>query len=470
MDRQELGAYVGAMPEPAAAPDDPPRAAGRNSIIWPRSWARGPRGSSLLLLGVVAAALIGNVMLMWQTITAERSQREQADRTNSVLLALRDISRTATNAETGQRGYFITVDRRYLAPYIAAREQYRPNLARLRTLMGPDIVPRQRELLDQIDQLNEAKFAEMGETVHAIEAGDLLEARRRILTDEGQEVMERLRRAISELQAIEATSFNQARDEAIASEAWIVPTLIAMLLFILLALVLGLLQVVRTADAEARAANARELGLARDRADLLARELNHRIKNLFAVVLAIVKMTARDAPEAKSTVDRITQRIHALLTAHDVTQGTSAHRSADLAELVQIALKPYRSDENRCRIGGPPVELPERHVIPLGLVLHELTTNAVKYGAWAHPGGELAVRWTLTTGRLRLDWHETCAAPVAYASQPGSPPADPGAADTGRRGFGSTLINGSARQLGGTIEQKFHPGGIAVRIEFPLSV
>ena len=96
-----------------------------NTSRWNRGrWNRGPRLPSLLLLGFVAAALIGNVVLMWQTISAERTQREQANRTNSVLLALRDVSRTAVNAETGQRGYFITVDRRYLGPYIAAREQY----------------------------------------------------------------------------------------------------------------------------------------------------------------------------------------------------------------------------------------------------------------------------------------------------------------------------------------------------------
>ena len=473
MDRPELGAYVEPMPHPSADPDAQSRAATPDTAFiprgnWRRSWSRGSRGSSALLLAFVAVALIGNVFLMWQTIAAERSQREQADRTNSVLMALRDISRTVTNAETGQRGYFITLDRRYLAPYIAAREQYRPNLARLRTLIGPDVSPRQRELIEEIDQLNEAKFAEMGETIADVQAGNLLEARRRILTDEGQDVMERLRRAVAELQAIEATSFNQARDEAIASEARIVPALIAMLLFILVALVLGLLQVVRTADAEARAANARELGLARDRADLLARELNHRVKNLFAVVLAIVKMTGRDAPEAKSTVERIAQRIHALLTAHDVTQGASAHRSAPLAELIETAIKPYRSEENRCRIEGPPVELPEHQVVPLGLVLHELTTNAVKYGAWAHPGGELAVCWTHTNGQLALDWRETCALPEASATQPATPPADWGAAASDRRGFGTTLIDGSARQLGGTIEREFRPDGIAVRINFPL--
>lgn len=419
-------------------------------------WSRGPRLPSLVLLAFVALSLIGGVMLMWQTIVAERAQRAEASRTNAVLLALRDINRTAVNGETGQRGYFITLDRRYLAPYLAAREQYHGNLTRLRQLMGPDLKPEQRELLDQIEQLNEAKFAELGDTVAQIQNGEMLEARRRILTDEGQDVMERLRRSVADLQSVELASFERSQNEAIESEAKIIPTLLALLVFILLTLGLGLLQVIRTADAEARASHAQELTLARDRADLLARELNHRVKNLFAVVLAIVKMTGRDAPEAKPTVDRIAERIHALLTAHDVTQGTSAHRSAMLVDLVETALRPYRSDQNLCEIEGPAVELPEPKVVPLGLVLHELTTNAVKYGAWCKPGGELAVRWRVVGDRLRIDWRERASEPL---------PVQP---DPARRGFGSSLIEGSARQLGGSIEREYGPTGAHVRIEFPV--
>lgn len=417
---------------------------------------RRTRLPSLLLFGMVSLALISAVMLMWQTITAERVQRAQASRTNSVLLALHDLSRATVNAETGQRGYFITLDRRYLAPYTLAREQYQPIVNRLRGLMGEDLPPRQRELLDEIGHLSTARFAEIDETVAEIESGALLEARRRILTDEGQDVMERLRRAIGGLEQLELAAFNRARDEATDSEARIVPTLIVLLVLIVLALGLGLMQVIRTADAEGRAANAAELALARDRADLLARELNHRVKNLFAVVLAIVRMTGRDHPEAKPTVDRIAERIHALLTAHEVTQGNSAHRSARLADLVEIALKPYRSPDHLCTIAGPDVELPERAVVPLGLVLHELTTNAVKYGAWAQEGGELAVNWAVDGDRIRLDWLET------HVPRTGAEN------DRSHRGFGSALIEGSARQLGGSIERTFNPSGIAVRIEFPL--
>ena len=426
----------------------------------PRPWhRRGPRLPTLLLLGFVAFALIGCVMLVWQTITTERTQRAQAMRTNAVLLALRDVSRTAVNAETGHRGYFITLDRRYLAPYLVAQQQYRAKMETLRDLMGPDISERQRVLLDQIEMLNEAKFAELSESVTAIQSGALLDARRRILTDEGQDVMERLRRAVASLEFIELGALNAARREAEASEARILPMLLILLVMIVLALGLGLAQIIRAADAEAQAANARELALARDRADLLARELNHRVKNLFAVVLAIVKMTGRNAPEAKPTVDRIADRVHALLNAHEVTQGNSAHRSAHLTDLVETALRPYRSEESQCTYEGPAVTLPDRAVVPLGLVLHELTTNAVKYGGWARAGGRIDISWSVTPeDRLEFEWRETVI-PTG---------GEEAARDPGKKGFGTTLIDGSAKQLGGSIDRRYGPTGIAVRIEFPL--
>ena len=108
-------------------------------------------------------------------------------------------------------------------------------------------------------------------------------------------------------------------------------------------------------------------------------------------------------------------------------------------------------------LDGPGIELPERAVVPLGLVLHELTTNAVKYGAWSKPGGMLTVRWRCPDGRLVLDWEE----------QGGEPPSA-GSGEPAHRGFGSALIDGSARQLGGTIERRFKPEGVKVRIDLPL--
>jgi two-component sensor histidine kinase len=122
--------------------------------------------------------------------------------------------------------------------------------------------------------------------------------------------------------------------------------------------------------------------------------------------------------------------------------------------LIEITLAPYRSDRMPAKISGPETLLPAQHVTPLGLVLHELTTNAVKYGAWAN-GGLLTVNWQITNGQLILNWTEACEiAEIEPASE----------------GFGSMLMVSAARQLGGTIERSFAPHGVHVGIVIPLEV
>ncbi|MFA9200144.1 MAG: CHASE3 domain-containing protein, partial [Cypionkella sp.] len=96
------------------------------------------RGGALAVFALVAVSLLGAVALIFQTIEAERGAREQARRTGAVLAELGNVRSAVLNAETGQRGYLITLDQRYLAPYRLAREQYGPALARLRARMARD--------------------------------------------------------------------------------------------------------------------------------------------------------------------------------------------------------------------------------------------------------------------------------------------------------------------------------------------
>lgn len=391
------------------------------------------------------------MFLVFQTIEAERAEREQVRRTSEVLMELRNINRAALNAETGQRGYLLTLDRRYLEPYLMGREQYGPALDRLRNLIGPDATARQQELLDEIENLTESKFAEMAETVELIEQRQVLDARRGILDDRGAEVMARLRRATREMEQIENRILIHAASETARAEGRVLPLLGAILLLLVVALVLGYILVTRAARAEAEAAQAAALGEARDRADLLARELNHRVKNLFAVILAIVRMSAKDSPEAKPVIERISDRIHALLTAHEVTQGTLERPVASLRTLIETTLAPYRSDKLPAEIEGPDVELPARQVTPLGLVLHELTTNAVKYGAWS-TGGRLEVRWRTADGVIVIEWRER---------------GEAGGEEPERKGFGSLLMTSAARQLRGEIDRRFGRGGVEVTITIP---
>lgn len=414
--------------------------------------SRVTRWTNFALLSVIGAAMLAGLFLVFKTIDAERAQREQSRKTARVLVELRNVGNAALNAETGQRGYLITLDKRYLEPYQTGRTQYQPALGRLRESLGDRATARQLQLLDRIENLTQAKFAEMDESVGLLRGGALLDARRQLLSDEGQEVMVRLRQTIREMEQIEGQLLDQTATETADAEARVLPLLTGVMVLLLISLLLGYRLVFRTAQAEARAEQSAALAEARDRADLLARELNHRVKNLFAVILAIVSMSARDEPTAKPVIERISSRIRALLTAHEVTQGTENQPPASLGNLIETTLAPYRSDRVRAEISGPETLLAAEHVTPLGLVLHELTTNAVKYGAWANDG-VLAVTWKIDDGQLTINWDEDC--PITDL-------------EPARQGFGSMLMNSAARQLRGTIDRKFEPDGVNVRIVIPL--
>ena len=407
---------------------------------------------SLALFALVALALLAATWLIFSTLRAERAERVQVAQTREVLDALRDIVVATVNAETGQRGYIITLDRRYLSPYLVGAATYPEAMRRLHALLDPAAGAGQRDLLARVEKLADAKFGEMAEGVSLVDDGLVLDAKQRLLSDEGQNLMVELRATVAELEAIESARLDRAAADSLRLESRMAPLLAGLLVLILGALVMGLWQVVRGARAEALAATAHDLGEARDRADLLARELNHRVKNLFAVILAIVKMSGKGDPAAKPTIDKIAQRLHALLRSHEVTQGATANPVVDLRELVETALAPYRLDATRCRIEGEAVTLRATLAVPLGLVLHELVTNAVKYGALADTNGKLAVEWLRDGVRVRVRWREDGA---------------PLAAGPAGEGFGSMLIASSARQIDGTIERSFHPGGVEVVMDFP---
>lgn len=425
--------------------------AGESGLRW---WQRAPRIPTLALFAVVALALLGTFALILATVEAERTQREQAARTSGILASLDEIVRATMSGETGQRGYFITSDTRYLAPYREGAAQYTADLARLREQMGSDLPIEQSRLLAEIGRLGDAKWAEMSDVIDLVAQRRIPDAHARVLSDEGQLAMQGLRRAVARLEDIERVKLDEAVERAAVAESRILPSLAALFVVIVCALALGLWQAIRKAEAEALAEGAAAIAEARDRADLLAKELNHRVKNLFAVILAIVKMSARGDTAAAPAVDRIAKRIHALVTAHEVTQGTGQDQTVDFADLIGKVIAPYKSSSERCELTGGTMVLPGKHAVPLGLVLHELVTNAVKYGAWSQAGGLLRVTWSHAGGQARVVWEEHGVATSAP--------------EPGREGFGSALIRSSERQLDGTIERRFGESGIVVEMTFPL--
>ncbi|KAJ8134926.1 hypothetical protein OY671_011861, partial [Metschnikowia pulcherrima] len=151
----------------------------------------------------------------------------------------------------------------------------------------------QTESVDEIERSGDAKWAEMGATVTSVARGEIAAAHARILSDEGQLAMDGSREAVGRSETVERARSADASHRAARTEARIVPSSSSSFAVIVCASASGSWQTVRMSRAEAAAANAEAIAEARDRADSLAKESNHRVKNSFAVISAVVKMSAR---------------------------------------------------------------------------------------------------------------------------------------------------------------------------------
>lgn len=194
-----------------------------------------------------------------------------------------------------------------------------------------------------------------------------------------------------------------------------------------------------------------------DRQKLLSRELEHRIKNTLAMVGAIASQTFRTAATKEDARTIFDARLSALNHAHEILTSTS-WTSASMSAVVQGALAPHRSGEGRIKIDGPEVDLTARQALSLALALHELATNATKYGALSVPGGTIGVSWDCRrdgeSRRLRFEWRES-----------GGPAVQPPT----RRGFGSRLIERTlSSDFDGSVSMDFRPEGLVCHFETTL--
>ncbi|MBL4718075.1 MAG: PAS domain-containing protein [Erythrobacter sp.] len=195
----------------------------------------------------------------------------------------------------------------------------------------------------------------------------------------------------------------------------------------------------------------------------VAEELRHRTDDLFAVLVAIVRLSARNSQDVGELSSKIERRVEALAGAHRVSLAAEGlnHDRSNLRDLVEAVMRPYRSARgDRIDLGGELIELPRKHVTPLGLTLHELATNALKYGALAHQDGKVTIDWEVAEGTLVIEWEETRgqgAIPLA---------ANPEIKGTGS---GTRLIEGVIRGLGGGVEMRFEPTGFQATIRVPAA-
>jgi len=188
-----------------------------------------------------------------------------------------------------------------------------------------------------------------------------------------------------------------------------------------------------------------------ERRELITQEIKHRMGNLLAVVQAIARKTFGDADAA--LVGQFNARLRALANAQTLLIDSETH-PADLADVVRAALTAHRSSNDRWKLAGPAIALNGRRAHALTLALHELATNAFKYGAMSVEAGHVELTWSVTDDRLSFCWREF-GGPQVTAPE--------------RRGFGSSLITqhlGSA--FAGAVELSFDTTGIICRLVAPL--
>ena len=192
---------------------------------------------------------------------------------------------------------------------------------------------------------------------------------------------------------------------------------------------------------------------AEERQVLLAREVDHRAKNTLAVVLSVLRLTR--APTTKDFIATVEGRVHALAATHNLLSATR-WEGADLGKIVEEEMAPYHANHRqRVITGGPAVVLLPATAQAVALALHELATNAAKYGALSTETGTLSVTWRAEGDALVLDWTET-----------GGPPA----AEPARLGFGLTIVRSSIEaQFRGGVSYEWRRDGLRCTLSIPAA-
>jgi two-component sensor histidine kinase len=192
--------------------------------------------------------------------------------------------------------------------------------------------------------------------------------------------------------------------------------------------------------------------------ELLAGEMSHRVKNLLAIASGLTSITSRSAETTQEMAEQLTGRLSALGRAHDLVRpikGSDGHATL-LGDLLTVLLAPYEDDRafaDRLRVAVPRMGIGEHSSTALALVIHELATNSLKYGALSDKSGTLDLSCVLEADDVVLIWTEHGGPPVTAPSKPG---------------FGSALLNSSVeRQLRGSITYDWRTEGVIITLRMP---
>lgn len=199
-----------------------------------------------------------------------------------------------------------------------------------------------------------------------------------------------------------------------------------------------------------------ELRRAEERQNVLIKELNHRVKNILATVQSIIHQILRKDALQSETRIRITERLIALSSAHDVLTRQN-WQYADLMEVICEAMQPYTDPQApRVELAGPTVKLAPSVAVAMAMALHELGTNAVRHGALSAPSGKVRISWRIAeTGAVELEWRER-GGPLVKG-----PPSE--------TGFGSRLLQGLIAEFGRAADVDFTPTGLVCRLTAPVA-
>jgi PAS domain S-box-containing protein len=199
---------------------------------------------------------------------------------------------------------------------------------------------------------------------------------------------------------------------------------------------------------------------AEEKQHLLLREMNHRVKNLFALAAAVITLSVRSAETPRVLAESVRDRLAALARAHDLTlpdlrEGREkADRPTTLPNLVRTIVAPYQ-DHNSFSVNGPDVPVGGKPALAIALLLQEMATNAAKYGALSSQNGHVDVTWCVSEDKLSLTWQER-----------GGPPVE---GEPKNEGFGSLLARLTVTgQLGGTMSHDWGKEGLTVKLSVPL--
>lgn len=424
-----------------------------------------------LLLTVLLTALGSAVLVDAQSdVNNKLAQRELARDRGAAWI---DLRTALLDAETGQRGYLLTGQPAYLEPYrIGATRLDDAVDHAFSSEIQRGVTPPAWEAA--LRGLVVSKRDELAETIRLYDSGAREAALDLVETNIGRQDMDRIRAALDTAITLEDDGRRRAESEVKRARDHVARMFLFLLSLMCLLVAwtfVNALRARRTADVQRGLAMSES---ARERIELLAHELDHRMKNMFAVFSGLIRQTARGrSDDIRDYAEDLDGRLRSMSHAYSVTRRLGEARTMSKDDIIDKVVRGQLLDDHTFEADGPAITIHEEAVTPLALLLHELTTNALKHGAWtlgtdqagpiaSYPG--VFVQWRLVAnGVFELVWKET----NQRADQGGRAPVSDIKGAEG--GFGSTLIRNCARQLGGEINRSFSRDGLTLIFRAPAN-